>query len=293
MHLLQSRKPGALLHLALYSASGELRPASRRDAAILSSNGPTATRRRCLNRTRLFIASCLLLTPILSLADSAAAFLHGRVYELRRDMKQPSCVEWPSGLPNGVWGNGGEYLPDSDYLSADGEVLITSAIYKPAGVRVSHTFYRNRQACQAELAGKPSAVPSAVPAKDVAQGTYVDRLQRDVGSRLYFSSAEAETLVKKINIDCKAPDGRYLPLYNALLARLDEASTPEAWMETSVVNTGKKLQVFDSVRLKSGKELTPQLTLEINEFGGYEAHGVRQQALSNACFGTYGPIWKL
>lgn len=123
--------------------------------------------------------------------------------------------------------------------------------------------------------------------------SYVDKLQREFGSRLYFASAEAEKLVKKITIDCKAPDGRYLPLYNALLARLAEGSTPDAWMETSVVNTGKKLQVFDNIRLKSGKELTPQLILEINEWGGYETHSVRSRALSDACFGAYGPIWKL
>lgn len=242
-----------------------------------------------MNRTRLLIASCLSLASCLVLAESSEQFLKGPVYELRRDTSQPSCVAWPNGLPDGVWGNGGDYVPDSEHLSAGGDVLITSAIYKPTGVRVSHTFYKSRQSCLADSSAQQA--PSAV--KDDGHGSYVDRLQRDFGSRLYFSSAEAEALVKKINIDCKAPDGRYLPLYNALLARLDEASTPDAWMETSVVNTGKKLQVFDSVRLRSGRELTPQLTLEVNEYGGYETHGVRPQALSNACFGTYGPIWKL
>ncbi|MFK8399664.1 hypothetical protein M2D07_014245 [Pseudomonas sp. BGr12] len=242
-----------------------------------------------MNRIRLLIASCLSLTSCFALAKDSGAFLQGAVYELLRDTSQPSCVAWPKGLPDGVWGNGGEYVPDGEHLSASGDVLITSAIYKPTGVRVSHTFYKSRQSCLADL----SPQPMTAAAKNDSQGSYVDRLQRDFGSRLYFSSAEAEALVKKINIDCKAPDGRYLPLYNALLARLDEGSTPDAWMETSVVNTGKKLQVFDSVRLKSGRELTPQLTLEINEFGGYETHGVRPQALSNACFGSYGPIWKL
>lgn len=242
-----------------------------------------------MNRTRLFLASCLSLTSFLVLADTSGTFLQGRIYELRRDTSQPTCVEWPNGLPDGVWGNGGDYVADGDHLSANGDVLITSAIYKPTGIRVSHTFYKSRQSCLADI----SPQPLATAARDDGQGSYVDRLQRNFGARLYFSSAEAEALVKKINIDCKAPDGRHLPLYNALLARLDEASTPDAWMETSVVNTGKKLQVFDSVRLKSGKELTPQLTLEINEYGAYETHGVRPQALSNACFGSYGPIWKL
>ncbi|MFS2127458.1 hypothetical protein [Pseudomonas sp. Pseusp97] len=240
-----------------------------------------------MNRIRLFIASCLCLTPLFVSAQSPAAFLQGPLFELRADTSPASCVEWPQRLPDGPWGNAGDYVPDGDHLSANGDVLITSAIYKPTGVRVSHTFYKSRRACLADVSPQP---PTSVPAGD---DTYVGKLQRNVGGRLFFSSAEAEALVKKINIDCKAPDGRYLPLYNALLARLDEASTADAWMETSVVNTGKKLQVFDSVRLKSGKELTPQLTLEINEYGGYETHGVRPQALSNACFGTYGPVWKL
>ncbi|OWP47452.1 hypothetical protein [Pseudomonas nitroreducens] len=239
-----------------------------------------------MNRIRLLIASCLSLTPFLVVAQSPEAFLQGSVFELRRDTSPASCVEWPNGLPDGVWGNSGDYVADGEHMSANGDVLITSAVYKPTGVRVSHTFYKRRQSCLAEIAAQ---TPQSVPASD---DTYVGKLQRDFGGRLFFSSAEAEALVRRINIDCKAPDGRYLPLYNALLARLDEASTPDAWMETSVVNTGKKLQVFDSVRLKSGRELTPQLTLEINEYGGYETHGVRPQALSNACFGTYGPIWK-
>lgn len=246
-----------------------------------------------MNRTQLLIASCLSLPSLLAQAGDAGTFLHGRVYELRREASSPICVEWPAGLPDGVWGQGGDYVPDGDHLSADGNVLITSAVYKPTGARVSYTFYKSRQSCQAELSAQPVDTAKAVPAGADGQGSYVDKLQRDFGARLYFSSAEAEALVKKINIDCKAPDGRYLPLYNALLARLDEASTPDAWMETSVVQSGKKLRVFDSVRLKSGKELTPQLTLEVNEWGGYEAHGVRAQALSNACFGSYGPIWKL
>lgn len=242
-----------------------------------------------MKRTHLLVASCLSLISFLAHGETSAAFLSGPVHELRRDTSPASCTDWPNGLPDGVWGNGGDYLADSEHLSANGQVLIASAIYKPTGLRVSHTFYKSRQACLADITPQPLATPVS----GTGQGSYVDRLQRDFGSRLYFSSAEAETLVRRINIDCKAPDGRYLPLYNALLARLDEASTPDAWMETSVVKSGKKLQVFDSVRLKSGRELTPQLTLEINEYGGYETHGVRPQALPNACFGTYGPIWKL
>jgi len=253
-----------------------------------------------VNRTQLFIASCLSATSLLAFAETPQTFLQGRVYELRRDTSPPSCYEWASGLPNGVWGNAGDYAQKTEKMMGSGAILVASATYKPTGELISHSFYKSRETCQKDLSRRPEAIPrnavSALPVKAEASGqnsTYVDRLQQDFGQRLYFSSPTAEAIVRKINIDCKAPDGRYLPLYNALLARLHEGSTADAWMETSVVNTGKNIQVFDSVRLKSGKELTPQLTLEINEWGAVETHGIRPDALSNACFGSYGPIWKI
>lgn len=253
-----------------------------------------------MNRIQLLIASCLSATSLLAFAESPQTFLQGRVYELRRDTSPPFCYEWATGLPNGVWGNGGDYGQKTEKLMGNGAVLIASATYKPTGEVVSHSFYKSREACQKDLSRRPESIPlvaaTSMPVKTAPLGqssTYVDRLQRDFGQRIYFSSPTAETIIKKINIDCKAPDGRYLPLYNALLARLNEANTPDAWMETSVVNRGRNIQVFDSVRLKNGKELTPQLTLEINEWGAVETHGVRPEALSNACFGSYGPIWKI
>lgn len=253
-----------------------------------------------MNRIQLLIASCLSATSLLAFAESPQTFLQGRVYELRRDTSPAFCYEWATGLPNGVWGNARDYGQKTEKLLGNGAVLIASATYKPTGEVISHSFYKSREACQQDLARKPGSIPSTLspsaPAttQTVAQSsTYVDQLQRDFGQRIYFSSPKAEAIIKKINIDCRAPDGRYLPLYNALLARLHEASTPDAWMETSVVNSGKNIQVFDSVRLRSGRELTPQLTLEINEWGAVETHGVRPDALSNACFGSYGPIWRI
>ncbi|WP_178119537.1 hypothetical protein [Pseudomonas sp. SCB32] len=253
-----------------------------------------------MNRTLLCIAACLSATSLLALAETPQTFLQSRVYELRRDTSPPSCYEWVSGLPNGVWGNGADYAQKTEKLMASGSILVASATYKATGELISHSFYKSRGTCQKDLSRRPEAIPrnvaTAVPVKAEAPGqssSYIDRLERDFGQRLYFSSPQAESIVRKFNIDCKAPDRRYLPLYNALLARLHEGSTPDAWMETSVVNTGKNIQVFDSVRLKSGKELTPQLILEINEWGAIETHGIRPDALSNACFGSYGPIWKI
>ncbi|MEL7935675.1 hypothetical protein [Pseudomonas delhiensis] len=255
-----------------------------------------------MNPSRLIIASCLSAISLLSIAVAAQSpenFLQGRVYELRRSASPPSCFEWASGLPNGVWGNAGDYAAETAVLSDNGEVLVASAIYKPTGEKVSHRFYKSRAACREQLPGMPEATSgnstTSAPAaaeSHVENPGYVERLQRDFGARLHYSSAMAEEIVRKINIDCRSRDGRYLPLYNVLLARLDEANEADAWMETRIVDSGNNIMVYDSIHLKSGKQFEPRLTLEINEWGGVKMHDVRRQALSNACFGAYGPIWK-
>ena len=211
----------------------------------------------------------------------------------------PVCFEWPQGLPNGIWGDAGSYGQQRSKLIEGGNVLVASAIYQPTGESVSYSFFKSRASCENALANQPPATPTrkllaaSTEAPGPAEGSsYVEKLQRDFGPRLHYSSAQAETMVRKINIDCKSSDGRRLPLYNALLARLHEGSEPEAWMETRVVNTGNNLRIFDSVHLKSGRVLDPQLVLEVNEWGALSAHGVRRNALENACVGAYGPIWK-
>ncbi|MDN6860405.1 hypothetical protein QO207_27765 [Pseudomonas sp. CAN2814] len=248
-----------------------------------------------MNRTALVLCASLLSTTFTTLpasADDAVSrvFLRDRVFELRT----PTCVEWPVGLPDGAWGNGGDFGPETATLFDKGQVLVVSAEQRASGERVSHRFYKSREACQADLA-RPPAPPTrtrAVASKDDGL-TYVQRLQRDYGQRLHFSSPQAEEVVRQINIDCRANDGRYLPLYNALLARLDEARVDDAWMETRVVNAGRNIKVFDTIHIQGGKPRVPQLIFEINEWGAVTTHqGVRSDALENACFGSYGPIWQ-
>lgn len=255
-----------------------------------------------MNRTPTIIARCMSVTALLSFTASAQSptdFLQGRVYELRRNAAPPQCYEWPQGLPDGIWGDAGSYDRQTSKLSDDGAVLVASATYKPTGETLAYRFYKSRTTCENALAKQPPATPtrkllapSTQAPGPVAGPSYVEKLQRDFGPRLHFSSPQAEATVRKINIDCKSSDGRKLPLYNALLARLHEGSEPEAWMESRVVNAGNNLRIYDSVHLKSGKVLDPQLVLEIDQWGGVNAHSVRRDALENACVGAYGPIWK-
>lgn len=176
-------------------------------------------------------------------------------------------------------------------LYDDGQVLVLSAVHEPSGEHVAHRFYKNSASCQQDLARKPETT-SLTKTADGDGLAYVQRLQRDYGARLHFSSPQAEKIVSAINIDCLAMDGRYLPLHSALLARLDEASEPNVWMETRVVTSGKSLKVFDSIHVKNGKTKVPQLIFEVNEWGTVTKHGVRSDALEQACFGSYGPIWQ-
>jgi len=176
-------------------------------------------------------------------------------------------------------------------LFEEGNILVLSAEHKPSGERVSHRYYKKEALCQQDLERKPETTSLTKTAGGDGL-TYVQRLQRDFDARLHFSSAQAEDAVRKINIDCRAMDGRYLPLHNALLARLDEANEPNAWVETRVVSAGNSLKVYDSVHVRNAKAREPQLIFEVDEWGAVTRHGVRSDALEKACFGTYGPIWQ-
>lgn len=229
-------------------------------------------------------------------ADAVEQFLRQRVYELRSGAPAGVCHEWPAGLPDGLWGNAGDYAQKTARLAEGGTALLASAIYRPTGEKVVFSFYRSQAACEAQRARlsapAPGSTAGATGNTAAPDLNYVQRLQRDFGARLHFASPLAEAMVKRIDIDCRAPDGRHLPLYNALLARLQEADESEAWMETRVSASGNNLSVYDSVHLKSGKTLAPRLTVEISEQGGVKMHDVRRKALVDACFGAYGPIWR-
>ncbi|MNE34529.1 hypothetical protein D3C80_1282550 [compost metagenome] len=87
-------------------------------------------------------------------------------------------------------------------------------------------------------------------------------------------------------------DGRYLPLHNALLARLENANEPNARFETRVDSSGTGVKVYDIIPVRNGKAQAPELIFVVNEWGAVTKHGVRSDALEKACFGTYGPIWQ-
>lgn len=247
-----------------------------------------------MNRTSFILAtgySAFSLLGGAAYAETPRLFLQPPLYELRATATGPQCVQLSSGLPVTIWNPTSDYSTQTSMLFEEGNVLVLSAQHKPSGEQVARRFYKRSELCQQDLQRKPETTSLTKTAGGDGL-TYVQRLQRDFAARLHFSSAQAEQAVRSINIDCRAMDGRYLPLHNALLARLENANEPNAWVETRVASTGNAIKVYDSLHVANGRAGEPQLVFEVNQWGAVTQHGVRSDALEKACFGTYGPIWQ-
>ena len=64
-------------------------------------------------------------------------------------------------------------------------------------------------------------------------------------------------------------------------------------MTFNIHTRGKSVRIYSDVR-KDGKPLGPvQLYFEINEWGELRSVAIRNEAVLNSCYGSYGPIWLL
>ncbi|WP_157667480.1 hypothetical protein [Comamonas serinivorans] len=123
--------------------------------------------------------------------------------------------------------------------------------------------------------------------------SYVKRLQTKYGHRLEFSGAHSRQTVLDFNIDCRAKDGRYLPLENVLLAKLASLERNDMWLITKVKSRGNDVWIYDQLMRRDGKVVHSHVAFEINHWGELRSPNGKLEALRNACFGSYGPIWKL
>lgn len=247
-----------------------------------------------MNRPFPILGTCFSFITLLAgsaYAQTPQAFLQPPLYELRATPTGPQCVQSALGLPASIWNPSSDYDAQTSMLFDEGNVLVLSAVHKPSGEHVAHRYYKQIELCQRDLERKPETTSLTKTAGGDGL-TYVQRLQRDYATRLHFGTAQAERAAKGINIDCRSMDGRYLPLHNALLARLENENESNAWVETRVESSGKGIKVYDSLHVRNGKAQAPQLVFEVNEWGAVTQHGVRSDALEKACFGTYGPIWQ-
>lgn len=124
---------------------------------------------------------------------------------------------------------------------------------------------------------------------------YIKKLEEDYRRRVHFESKKTERIVRDYNIDCNAPqkNGHHLPLINLLYARLATADREDIWVETTIQERGGEIRIIDSLRT-SEKIIHANVVFQINKWG--ELHpmgGIRAEAVRNACFDSYGPIWLL
>jgi hypothetical protein len=121
--------------------------------------------------------------------------------------------------------------------------------------------------------------------------TYISRLREKYKSRVRYSSVEAEQVIESFHIDCHSPNGNYLPLINVLYARLAAADSARMWLVTDVQRRGEDVRIVDTLMGKTGPLAQPAVAFEINKWGELQPIGIRAEAVLNACFGSYGPIW--
>lgn len=126
---------------------------------------------------------------------------------------------------------------------------------------------------------------------DQTNAQYIAKLRSTYGGRLHFESAEAERIVRSFNIDCRARDGRYLPLINVLYVRLSQSSSKTIWLETDVQERGGEVRIVDTVRGPKARPVS-EVSFEINKWGELRPIGITAEAVLNSCYGSYGPIWQ-
>lgn len=107
-----------------------------------------------------------------------------------------------------------------------------------------------------------------------------------------YSSPRAEQIVKSFEIDCQAPDGRYVPLLNIMYAAI--AAGDGKWQTKYIVeNRGGNVRIIEKAFYLDGRPMQGGgVKFEINQWNELTPHlGITTEAILNTCLGSYGPIW--
>lgn len=144
--------------------------------------------------------------------------------------------------------------------------------------------------CALLLAVSFCAVPGSAQASDPV--AYVQGLRGKYGNRIQFATPQARKTVEDFSLDCQAPDGRVLPLMNVMLAKLAQLDSKDSYLTARVDSRGNDVRVYDEF-VQGGKVVDSRVAFEINKWGELRSLVARVEALRNACFGSFGPIWLL
>ena len=220
-------------------------------------------------------------------------FSRGLIYQVERDGAVATCSEWGNGRPIGLWGNSGLYGDESEEIIRGGDALVVSAVHKESQRAVRYFFFKDKAKCESAKDGiEAEYVKSAVPVHKEEKLTRIAYLHKKYSSKIQYDSAGARDVVNAFKVDCRAPDGRYLPLLNVLLSRIASMQREDRWMESVVQKRGDEVRIYDQVRKKDGSVSEPVLAIQINQWGDLKSFGFRAEAIYNACFdGPYGRLW--
>lgn len=139
--------------------------------------------------------------------------------------------------------------------------------------------------------GFPQDTKEAASWINQSNSMYIKGLEKDYGKRIHFESVKAERAVRNFNIDCRASDKRFLPLIGILYARLATADREDMWIETTVQERAGEVRIIDSLHSPKAVVHT-NVVFQINKWGELQPMGsIRAEAITNACFGSHGPIW--
>lgn len=160
---------------------------------------------------------------------------------------------------------------------------------KQGAIRQEHQEKQHREREKQET-NSSKGISVAAP-EPVSNKQYIAQLKKIYSSRLTYNTSNAMLVVKDFNIDCRMPDGRYIPLENLLLARINQLDGKERWLESIVDSRDNEVRIYDVVKSQSGPLADPTLSLQVNNWGELKTFGVRAEAIMNACYGSVGPIW--
>lgn len=121
---------------------------------------------------------------------------------------------------------------------------------------------------------------------------YSRDLRAKYGARIKYQSDYARRVVETFDIDCQAPDKRVLPLSHVLLAKLAQLDSKDSYLTARVDSRGEDVRIYDEL-VQGGRVIDSQVSFEINKWGELRSHTARAEAIRNACFGSYGPIWRM
>ena len=144
-------------------------------------------------------------------------------------------------------------------------------------------------------AAMANEIATEISQKESNRGTlaYIQQMREKYGDRLRYASAYGKDRVAEFNIDCHAPDGRYLPLENLLLARLSSMEQKSAWSISRVENRGEDVKIYDETIKTDGRSQGSTLVFELNSSGELKPVSMRASEVLSLCQGGMGQIWML